>query len=77
MGFLCCSITSAARRTFVAPQFAHPMTQKLLNLVEELVKNIENYSVIGTCLVMGGFTLLHCNISENNIISVELTQVLV
>jgi hypothetical protein len=38
MGFLCCSFTSAGQRTFVAPQFAHPMTQKLLNLAEELIK---------------------------------------
>jgi hypothetical protein len=64
MGFLCHSFTSAAQRTFVAPQFAHPMTQKLLNLVEEIVQNIGNYSVIGTCLVMGGFTLWHCKIRE-------------
>ncbi len=39
------------QRTIVALQFAHPMTQKSLNLVKEL----EEY---WKCLMMGGFTLL-------------------
>jgi hypothetical protein len=33
--FLRCSFTSDVQRTFVTFQFAHPMTQKLLNLIKE------------------------------------------
>jgi len=33
--FLCCSFISDAQRTFKVLQFAHSMTQKLLNLVKE------------------------------------------
>jgi hypothetical protein len=33
-----CSFTSDAQRTFVALQFARPMTQKWLNLAKELGK---------------------------------------
>jgi hypothetical protein len=36
--FLHCSFTSGAQRTFVALQFVHPLTQKLLNLAGELGK---------------------------------------
>jgi hypothetical protein len=55
--FLCCSFTCDDQRTFVALQFAHPMTQKSLNLVKEL----EEYwkcLMMSMCLMMGGFTLL-------------------
>jgi hypothetical protein len=33
-----CSIASDVERTFVALQFVHPTTQKLLNLVKKLEK---------------------------------------
>ncbi len=36
--FLHCSFTSDAPRTFVALQFAHSLTQKLLHLARELGK---------------------------------------
>jgi hypothetical protein len=33
-----CSLTSKAQRTFVTLQFAHPMTEKSLNLAKEVRK---------------------------------------
>jgi hypothetical protein len=41
--FLCCSFTSDAQQTFVRYQFAHPMTQKLLNSTKELGKYWEMF----------------------------------
>jgi hypothetical protein len=39
---VCWSITTDAQRTFVNLQFAHSMTQKLLNLVNGMSKILES-----------------------------------
>jgi hypothetical protein len=38
-----CSLTSDTERTFVALQFAHPMTQKSINLVKEREKYLKMF----------------------------------
>ncbi len=53
--FLCCYFISDVQKPFAALQFAHPMRQKLLNLVKEWGK-YGKHSVIGTCLMMVSFT---------------------